>query len=98
MPRAFRAKKTKEPNSVALVRKRTIPTELPPLRRSYCQLLLVEGVAWSAQRIPTAVNLGFLDRNSDVGRLRKQFTVYKHFDNKIWNTKTLIPLQVVLKH
>jgi hypothetical protein len=24
--------------------------------------LRVEGVAWSAQRIPTAVNLGFLDR------------------------------------
>jgi hypothetical protein len=30
-------------------------------QRSYCQLLRVEGVAWSAQRIPTAVNLGFLD-------------------------------------
>jgi hypothetical protein len=23
----------------------------------------MEGVAWSAQRIPTAVNFGFLDRN-----------------------------------
>jgi hypothetical protein len=23
----------------------------------------VEGVTWSAQRIPTAVNLGFLDRS-----------------------------------
>jgi hypothetical protein len=23
----------------------------------------VEGVAWSAQRIPTAINLGFLDRS-----------------------------------
>jgi hypothetical protein len=23
-----------------------------------------EGVAWSAQRIPTAINLGFLDRSS----------------------------------
>jgi hypothetical protein len=32
-------------------------------RRSYCQLLRVEGVAWSAQRIPTAVNVGFLDRS-----------------------------------
>jgi hypothetical protein len=32
-------------------------------RRSKCQSLRVEGVAWSAQRIPTAVNLGFLDRN-----------------------------------
>jgi hypothetical protein len=27
------------------------------------QPLLVEGVAWSAQLIPTAVNLGFLDRS-----------------------------------
>jgi hypothetical protein len=26
-------------------------------------VLRVEGVAWSAQRIPTAVNLGFLDRS-----------------------------------
>jgi hypothetical protein len=25
--------------------------------------LRVEGVAWSAQRIPMAVNLGFLDRS-----------------------------------
>jgi hypothetical protein len=25
--------------------------------------LRVEGVVWSAQRIPTAVNLGFLDRS-----------------------------------
>jgi hypothetical protein len=32
-------------------------------RRSYCQLLRVDGVVWSAQRIPTAVNLGFLDRS-----------------------------------
>jgi hypothetical protein len=30
------------------------------LQRSYCQLLRIEGVAWSAQRILTAVNLGFL--------------------------------------
>jgi hypothetical protein len=30
---------------------------------SKCQLLRIEGVAWSAQRIPTAVNLGFLDRS-----------------------------------
>jgi hypothetical protein len=30
-------------------------------RRSWCQLLRIDGVAWSAQRIPTAVNLGFLD-------------------------------------
>jgi hypothetical protein len=26
-------------------------------------LLWIEGVAWSTQRIPTAVNIGFLDRN-----------------------------------
>jgi hypothetical protein len=30
-------------------------------RRSQWQLLRIEGVAWSAQRVPTAVNLGFLD-------------------------------------
>jgi hypothetical protein len=28
-------------------------------RRSYCQLLRIEGVAWSAQRIHTAVNSVF---------------------------------------
>jgi hypothetical protein len=27
------------------------------------QLLQIEGVAWSAQRIPTAVNLSFQERN-----------------------------------
>jgi hypothetical protein len=42
-------------NSMPLVRKRTIPTE---------QLLLVGEVsAWSAQRIPMAVNFGFLDHS-----------------------------------
>jgi hypothetical protein len=30
-------------------------------RRSYCQHLRIEGVAWSAQRIHAAVNLSFLD-------------------------------------
>jgi hypothetical protein len=30
-------------------------------RRSYCQLLRIEGAEWSAQRFPTAVNLSFLD-------------------------------------
>jgi hypothetical protein len=30
-------------------------------RRSYCQLLWIEGVAWSARRIPHGRNLGFLD-------------------------------------
>jgi hypothetical protein len=49
-------------NSVALVRKRTIPIERAPLVGIVSvQLLPVEGVAWSAQRIPTAVNLSFLD-------------------------------------
>jgi hypothetical protein len=37
-------------------------------RRSQCQPLRVEGVAWSAQRIPTAVNLGFLDRRINICR------------------------------
>jgi hypothetical protein len=32
-------------------------------QRSLCQLLRIESVAWSAQQIPTAVNLGFLDRS-----------------------------------
>jgi hypothetical protein len=32
-------------------------------RRSYCQLLRLEGVAWSAQRIPTAVFSVILDRS-----------------------------------
>jgi hypothetical protein len=49
---------------VALVRKRTIPTERPPLLVEVsAKLLRVEGVACWAQRIPTAVNLGFLGRS-----------------------------------
>jgi hypothetical protein len=49
-------------NSVALVRKQTIPTERPPhVGEVGSNFLLTEGVAWSAQRIPTTVNLGFLD-------------------------------------
>jgi hypothetical protein len=32
-------------------------------RKIYFQLLRTEGVAWSAQRIPMAVNLDFLDRS-----------------------------------
>jgi hypothetical protein len=47
----------------ALVRQRTIPTERPPLVGEVSQLLQIEGVAWSAQRIATAVNFGFLDRS-----------------------------------
>ena len=51
-------------NSVALVRERTIPTERPPpVGEVSAQLLRIEGVTWSAQRIPTAVNLCFLDRS-----------------------------------
>jgi hypothetical protein len=54
----------KKLNSVAVVRKRTIPTERPPLVSEVSvNLLRVEGVARSAQRIPTAVNLSFLDRS-----------------------------------
>jgi hypothetical protein len=50
--------------SGALIRKRTIPTELPPLVGEVsANCLQVEGVAWPAQWIPTAVNLGFLYRS-----------------------------------
>jgi hypothetical protein len=43
--------------SVAVFRKRNIPIERPPLVGEVsAKLLWVEGVAWSAQRIPTAVN------------------------------------------
>jgi hypothetical protein len=31
----------------------------------------IEGVTWTAQRIPTAVSLGFIDRNTDVIRTIK---------------------------
>jgi hypothetical protein len=49
---------------MALVRKRTTPTKRPPLvGKVSANLLRVEGVAWSAQRIPMAVNLGFLDQS-----------------------------------
>jgi hypothetical protein len=48
----------KKNNSVAVVHKRTIPTERPPLvgevSANFCG---------SAQRIPMTVNLSFLDRN-----------------------------------
>jgi hypothetical protein len=42
---------------MALVRERTIPTERPP------PVGEVSANFWSAQRIPTAVNLCFLDRS-----------------------------------
>jgi hypothetical protein len=42
--------------SVVLVRKRTIPTERPPhVGEVSANFLQIESVAWSAQRIPTAV-------------------------------------------
>jgi hypothetical protein len=50
-------------NSGAFIRQRTIPTERPPLVGEVSSNFSVEGVAWSAQRILTAVNFGFLDRN-----------------------------------
>jgi hypothetical protein len=54
----------KKLNCVHLVRKLTIPTERGPLVGEVSDnfLFRIEGVAWSAQRIPTAVNLGFLNR------------------------------------
>jgi len=49
-------------NSVALDRERTIPTERPPpvgeISANFCGW---RGVTWSGQRVPTAVNLCFLD-------------------------------------
>jgi hypothetical protein len=40
-----------------------MPTERPPfVGEVSANFLLIEDVAWSAQMIPTAVNLGFLDR------------------------------------
>jgi hypothetical protein len=43
-------------NSVAFVRERTIPTERPPLVGEVSANFYGQrGVAWSAQRIPTAV-------------------------------------------
>jgi hypothetical protein len=49
---------------MAIVRKQTIQTEWPLLVSEVsANSLQVEGVAWSAQQISTAVNLGFLDRS-----------------------------------
>jgi hypothetical protein len=56
-----------------LVRKRTIPTERPPVVGEICANFLgVESVAWSAQRIPTAANLGFLDLIINLPRRLKE--------------------------
>jgi hypothetical protein len=47
---------------MALLGKRTIPTERPPLVGEVsANFFRIEGVEWSMQRIPTAVNLRFLD-------------------------------------
>ena len=55
---------TNNNNSVALVRERTIPTErLPPVGEVSANFCGKRGVTWSARRIPTAVNLCFLDRS-----------------------------------
>jgi hypothetical protein len=62
--------KKRKLNSVALVCKRTKPTEQPPLTGEVSvNFSRTEGVAWLGQRIPTAVNLGFLDW-TNVGNLR----------------------------
>src|SRR5215510_5488426 len=51
-------------NSLALFRERTLPTERPPpVDEVSANLCGYRGVTWSAQRIPTAVNLCFLDRS-----------------------------------
>jgi hypothetical protein len=46
-------------------------------RRSYCQHLRLEGVAWSARRIPMAANLGFLDRSH--GHSMSIYSVMNHY-------------------
>jgi hypothetical protein len=49
---------------MALVRKRTIPTERPPLVGEVsANFSWIECVAWSAQRIPAAHIIGFLDQS-----------------------------------
>jgi hypothetical protein len=41
-----------------------MPTERPPLVGEVsANFLGIEGVAWSAQRFPMVVNLGFLDQS-----------------------------------
>jgi hypothetical protein len=46
-----------------LVRKRTIPTERPLRPALQWRILLIEGDVCSAQRIPTTVNLGFINQS-----------------------------------
>jgi hypothetical protein len=52
-----------EQTSWLLIRKPTVPTEWPPRPAKSCPLLQLEDVVWSAQRIPSAVNLCFLERS-----------------------------------
>jgi hypothetical protein len=46
---------------MTLLHKLIIPTEPPPLVGEVSANFAEEGVAWSAQQIPTAVNFDFLD-------------------------------------
>jgi hypothetical protein len=58
---AFETQTNKQTNSVAFSPQANYTDrETTSCRRSKCKVLLIDGVAWSAQRIPTAVNLGFL--------------------------------------
>jgi hypothetical protein len=59
----LKKKKKKKKTSWPVVRKRTIPTERPLLAAEVSANFSGEGVTWSAQRIPTDVNLSFLDRS-----------------------------------
>jgi hypothetical protein len=55
LPRAENKHVTIQTNSVVLVRKRTIPTERPPhVGEVSANFMRIEGVSWSAQRIPKA--------------------------------------------
>jgi hypothetical protein len=57
-------KETKKLNSIVWARRRTIPTERPPLvGEVIANILRIEGATWSAWRIPTAVFSNFIDRS-----------------------------------
>jgi hypothetical protein len=46
--------------------------------------LRIEGVAWSAQRIPTVVNLGFLDRHEVIeSKLNSENACYRSVQNHL---------------
>jgi hypothetical protein len=54
----------KQTHSVVLIRKRTIPTERPPfVSEVSANFSGRNDIVWSEQRIPTALNFGFLYRN-----------------------------------